>query len=303
MRFSSEELLMQHRRELKNKFCQIVNCQMISILHTYIQTTCFRFSIVFLIIVSILACSSNSNYNREELPVNASQSWDGTWVRDQFQNLGKLEIIKVNKDSIQFELHASSGGHESDIDGTASAIDSIAAIFLKNKGNDSCKLEFRLLGDSVIIVKESGNNCFTATGVTYSGKYENEKFLPVDDQEENKTLFELEIFRTKEQDSIFRSLVGDKYSLFVASTQLISEDDDIDSLNAIVRSSGVRGLFTLMENIIMFDSSSNNFWAAVIDDKKRVFYFTNHKDYKNRLPNTIEKWRQNFKEYPVIYNK
>ena len=43
-----------------------------------------------------------------------------------------------------------------------------------------------------------------------------------------------------------------------------------------------------------------NIWAAVIDDNK-VYYFTNNKEYKNRLPKTIDNWRQNFKNYEVIY--
>jgi hypothetical protein len=254
-------------------------------------------------ILSITGCSAHDDHKGEKLQINASQSWIGTWIRNQSQSLGKLDVIKVNKDSIQFELHASSGGHESSIDGIAIATDTTAAIFSTKEGVDSCRFEFKLIGDTVVVVKESGNNCFAAIGVTYSGEYRNENLLPLDDHEENKTLFDLEIFKTKEQDSIFRSLVGDKYPLFVTSTQLTSEDEDMDSLNAMVKSSAVRGLYTQLENIIMIDPSNNMIWAAVIDDQQRVLYFTNNKEYKNKLPNAIENWRQNFKQYPVIYKK
>jgi hypothetical protein len=61
----------------------------------------------------------------------------------------------------------------------------------------------------------------------------------------------------------------------------------------------LRGLYTIMENIIMIDSSKN-IWAAVIDDNK-IYYFTNRLDYKTKLPRTIENWRNRFKDYKVIY--
>jgi len=253
------------------------------------------------IIVNILGCTPNKETKRQNVIIKASASWVGNWIRKQFQNPGKLEIIKVSQDSIQFELHASSGGHEGSIDGIAVVKDTTVAIFSTKEGSDSCRLELSFVGDSVITVKESGNNCFAAIGVTYNGEYRKEKALLGEDENE-ETLLDLEIFKTKEQDSIFRSLVGDKYPLFVNSTQLTSEDDDLDSMHTVVKSSGVRGLFTLMENVIMIDSV-NNIWAAVIDDKQKVLYFTNSKVYKNKLPKTIDNWRRNFMEYPVIYNQ
>lgn len=257
--------------------------------------------ISFLIIIEFSACTSGNQTGEKKIITRASKLWTGSWTRSEYQNPGKLDILNVSNDSIQFELHASSGGHESSVEGIAIANDTTSAIFSSKEKSDSCKIEFRLVGDS-IIVKELGNKCLTSTGVTYDGIYKNENDLTVEDEKEpNKSLFDIEIFKTRAQDSIFRSLVGDKYSLFVESTQLTSEVDDLDSLNSVVRSSGVRGLFTQMENIIMIDES-NNIWAAVIDDHK-VLYFTNNKIFKNKLPKTIDNWRKNFVEYLVIYNQ
>ena len=254
------------------------------------------------LILKFSACTSNNETGDKKVLTKASSLWVGSWIRNEYQNPGKLDIIHVSNDSIQFELHASSGGHESGVVGIAIATDTAIAIFSSNEKIDSCKIEFRLVWDT-IIVRQLGNRCLAATGVMYDGKYKNEDNLIIEDgDEQNKTLLDLEIFTTIDQDSIFRSLVGGSYSLFVNSTQLTSEDDDLDSMNTVVKSSGIRGLFTLMENMIMIDSV-NNIWAAVIDDKQKVLYFTNSKVHKNRLPKTIDNWRRNFMHYPVIFNQ
>lgn len=264
-----------------------------------IQKCFFRMLVSLLLITTFFACSSNNQAAEEKDRIKASALWIGSWSRDEYQNPGNLDILAVHNDSIRFELHASSGGNESSIEGIAIAIDSAIAIYSSKEENDSCKIELRLVGDS-IIVREAGNKCATAMGVMYSGVYKNESYITFENgDEQHKTLFDLEIFKTERTDSIFRSLVGSDYSLFVNSTQLISEDEDLDSLNTVVRSSGIRGLFTQMENIIMIDTA-DNIWAAVIEDQ-RVLYFTNSKTYKNKLPRTIENWRKRFKEYPIHY--
>lgn len=152
------------------------------------------------------------------------------------------------------------------------------------------------MGDSIITIGQKKGTCFAGMAVTYDGAYKNEN-LP--EEEASANLISAGVFTTEKEDTAFKSLVGENYSLFVNSTQLISESEDLDNFNASVHSSGVRGLFTAMENIIMIDSLYN-IWAAVIDDGK-VYYFTNNDDYKEKLPKTIDNWRQRFKDYPVVY--
>jgi hypothetical protein len=170
------------------------------------------------------------------------------------------------------------------------------AVFFNSNKNDTCLVEFKLMGDSSITIEHKKGMCYAGMGVTYDGQYKNSKILP---EEKDENLVSLGIFKTEKDDSLFRSIVGDKYNAFVTSTQFTSEDEDMDSLKAKVYTSGVTGLFTIQENIIMMDSA-NTIWAAVLDDEK-VYYFTNNNDYKTRVPKTIDKWRERFKEYPVIY--
>jgi hypothetical protein len=260
-------------------------------------------SVIGYFLVSGLLCSCFSNDSSNNIPPNdiipiktANKLWIGKWVREQWQNDATLEISNIKSDSIEFSLFAGSGGHTGEIAGMAVVRDSIAT-FINSEETDTCLIEFILIGDSVIRIKQKRGNCFTALAVTYDGYYKNSKKISIKGNEED--LVTLGILKTREQDSLFRALVGESYSLFVNSTQLTSEDDDLDSLNITVRSSGVRGLYTFMENIIMIDSS-NNIWAAVIDDNK-VYYFTTKKEYTEQLPKTIDNWRQNFKNYPIVY--
>jgi len=243
--------------------------------------------ILFVLIV-LTSCSSNKLVNH---------NWEGKWVRQEWQNNATLEITKVTADYIDFFILAHSGAHTGEIEGKASIRDTIA-IFSSQDDMEECTIEFRLIGDSIIIVNQKEGHCLAGLGVTYSGKYVNSKLI-TKKSAINEDLISLDIL-TSQEDSAFRELVGNSYDLFVKYTHLIYQDDDIDSLKMKVISSGVRGMFTYMEYIIMVDSQYR-FCAAVIDNNK-VLYFSNIEAFKNQLPKTIEKWRERFKEYEVIYN-
>ena len=251
---------------------------------------------LYILIVLAVSCNLRDKSDKNIGTKTVSKSWIGKWQRRMWQNDGYLEIKSIRNDSLEFSLFASSGGHSGELEGLALLQDNLAT-FLEINDDDTCLVIFKLITDSVISIDQKTGICFTALSVTYSGNYTNEKVLT--QSENSKTLLDLKIFNTRTQDTLFKSLVGQQYTKFVNSTQLTSEDEDLDSLHANVHSSGVRGLFTFMENIIMIDSL-NNIWAAVIDNNK-IYYFTNRADYKSSLPKTIDNWRQNFKEYEVVY--
>jgi len=251
---------------------------------------------------SFISCTSNGTPKspdtmaaKSEAPAAASNLWVGEWGRQEWQNSASLEVTGISGDSIFFSLQANSGAHISEIEGGA-AVKGNTATYLYTGEQDSCLIEFKLSGDSVITVKQQGN-CMAALAVSYAGVYKNNKLISSIEKEE--TLIDLGIFKTKKEDSLFRSLVGNDYTLFVHSTQITSEGEDLDGLNATMQASGVRGLFSIMENIIMKDASQN-IWAAVLHDNK-VYYYTNSDLFKTSLPKTIENWRQNFKDYEVVF--
>ena len=259
-----------------------------------------RFLLLLIITKILVSCSHNSgsgnNATADSLKKQpASELWLGTWERREWSSGATLEITAIMADSIVFFLQAFNGGHGGELEGVALVKDNVAQFYSSNK-NDTCLLQFKLMGDTSIRIEHKKGMCYAGMGVSYDGQYKNAKALP---EEEEETLVGLGIFKTEKEDSLFRALTGDKYKSFVYSTQTTSEEGDGDSLNAKVYSSGVTGLYTISENIIMIDSI-NTIWAAVLYGEK-VYYFTNSDEYKTRLPKTIEAWRQRFKEHPIVY--
>lgn len=99
------------------------------------------------------------------------------------------------------------------------------------------------------------------------------------------------------QEQVFIDLVRAQYKNFTNTGNLFTNAKDLDNLGAHVHKMGVRGLFTIMESIIMIRDSDNSIWAAVIDNDN-VLYFTNTQDVQ--IPITIEQWRARFKDKMVV---
>jgi hypothetical protein len=57
-------------------------------------------------------------------------------------------------------------------------------------------------------------------------------------------------------------------------------------------------MFTIVEGIVM-RGSRGQLWAAYID-RNDVRYFTTELDYRNRVPLTIERWRERFADKNVV---
>jgi hypothetical protein len=228
-------------------------------------------------------------------PTNNSR-WIGNWDRREWQAGASLEVKSIKNDSLIFSLSSSDGGHTGEIEGSA-YVKGNEAVF-KSSEIEGCKLVMRISGDSVInITDENTCNGYGGIGVGFSGKFVNQKLLP---KEKKQTLISLNIL-TEQQNAIFAPLVDTNYQRFVDCTEMIEDRSDkkTEEFGAKVFCSGVRGLYTYMEYIIMIDDQ-NHIWAAVINNQK-VFYYTNSKDYINKLPNTIEEWRTGFKDYPLMY--
>ncbi|CAM3944072.1 hypothetical protein MUGA111182_18640 [Mucilaginibacter galii] len=263
----------------------------------------FYFPVSILFSITYISCNHSSKTTKQSVPspvkepVKAADThWVGTWERDDRFDGASLTVTRIIKDSIEFNLWAQSGGHTGEMEGKAYIKGNVA--YYEPTEDKACKATFTLMADSVI-VKANGCDSYTGIGVTFDGKYTNSKALAKTSKKSE--LASMRVVLTASEDSVFRKLVGKDYQTFVSCTQLTYDGDNLDAeLQAKVISGAVRGLFTSMENIIMIDSTKH-IWAAVIEDSERVNYYTNDKQYANKLPKTIENWRQTFKDYPVIY--
>ncbi|MFC4769028.1 hypothetical protein [Effusibacillus consociatus] len=224
---------------------------------------------------------------------NVAQSiWSGTWTRSLNSNGAILSISNENSTSFDFSIEASSGGNTGNIKGNAVKKGNTAIY----ESGDNCTITFNLIGETIKVDQNQGCLSHVGMGVTFSGTYQKGE-----EKEKKSDLVQLGVLKNHDQDQKFKELVGDDYNLFIERFQIISEPKNVDAFDATVKSGSVKGLYTVMEAIVMSDSKGK-FWAALIDDKQ-VKYYTNDNSYKTKLPKTIEEWRQGFKNLPIIYMK
>ncbi|WP_096199687.1 hypothetical protein [Bacillus sp. FJAT-45350] len=229
---------------------------------------------------------------KEELDelIDEEFMWEGQRIRYSSFHEGTLSISDVSDSGFSFKLHAVNGANMGDIWGDARFINGFGFYY----DGEGCELVFEPIDDGIQI--EANESClyYGGMGVYFDGEYVRE----VDEKKED-SLVEFDIFKTKEQDEHFRELVGDDYVLFTDRLQLIQSGEDLDRVGAEVYLGGVRGLFSIMEAIIMFNHD-NEFWAAALVDDE-VYYYTNVDNSKENIPETIRKWINNFGNVTVEF--
>lgn len=82
--------------------------------------------------------------------------------------------------------------------------------------------------------------------------------------------------------------------------QLAGQLDNLDEFSATVESGFMRGAAIFTAGIVM-RGDDGRLWAAYIDGEV-VRYFTTEAGYKNTLPRTIDKWREQFAEKPIVFD-
>lgn len=242
------------------------------------------------------------NRNQELMEIQKRYSWTGHWKREGYFDGSSLEITSQNENMIRFSIDAIDGGHMGFLEGYA-VINQNTAIYVEQSSgeefneSENIVVLFTLNGDTTITIKEMSMYNGAGFGVSYNGDYTR--------GDSKDTLNEYvpngrKIFNNESQETIFKELVGNYYIDFLNTTQVKETATDIDGFKATVHYFAVKHMYTLMESIIIIDSS-NKIWAAVIDGEN-LYYFTNSQKHKKSLPKTINKWRSDFSDYPIIYS-
>lgn len=231
--------------------------------------------------------TNNAAKELPQAPIN--HNWEGFWSRkgSSFAN-ANINISHNTGNSFWFEMEAASGANSGKVAGVALIQDNTAIFKDKNGGI----MNFKLENDNLTIEQNFKMTYYGGNGVVFSGNY-SKGSAP----KQETTFNNLKIL-TPVQDEIFKNLVKEHYSTFTNTAHLTYTTEDLDGFGSRVHTMGVRGLFTIMESIIMV-RDDNKIWAAVIDGNN-VLYFTNTNRTK-ALPLTIEKWRERFKNKSVLY--
>lgn len=91
---------------------------------------------------------------------------------------------------------------------------------------------------------------------------------------------------------IFNELKDEYFEDFLKCIGNIHNEDNIDSFRCNVISTGVTGLYTICESILMY--TENDVYGAFLHDDEKIYYFTSDDNFRKEKPKTIIKWLSGF---------
>jgi hypothetical protein len=220
-------------------------------------------------------------------------SWSGVWNYPSRYAPSTLTVKVLSATKIKFDINALNGANVGEISGTA-RVRGNKAFFDDRESNaedtekKGCRLLFINQGKSVTVKQSTECSFYGGNGVYFAGDYAKGNAKATKDN-----FVKREVFPNLGLDRKFKTLVDKDYEKFLDAFHIISEDEDLDALEAKVFSACVRGICPYMAGIIMFDAKGN-IWAAVINDeneeKTLIHYYTNVAAWTDKLPKTIEAW-------------
>jgi len=230
----------------------------------------------------------------EKSGFSIKKRWWGTWEAGKDRNWfeQELSITKVYEDKFDFKLICIHGAHIGEISGSAKFISSNEAIFEKQDNFDEeiCRLHFYKINHSMQITEEDCNS-YHGMRAYFDGNYEFKKdiFDYYDEHIDDTILSNIYALTGRHYWEKFQQCFSDTHEL-----------DDLDEIGAYIISGGVAGLYTIQESILMVDKNKNIWGAFINDEDDKVYYFASLPEWKNKIPLTIEKWRENFKDKELI---
>lgn len=94
-------------------------------------------------------------------------------------------------------------------------------------------------------------------------------------------------------------ITGQYYRPLLDRFQQVGTSENNDTFTAKVMTGGAKGLYMSFEAIVM-RGANGQLWAAYIDHEV-VRYFTTEREFRERLPQTIEMWRGRFRDKNVVF--
>jgi hypothetical protein len=209
---------------------------------------------------------------------------------------GHLFIREVGSAGFLFDMTVMSGSHNGVLSGFAKIVShDLAYARIHKEGDESiCEVSFhRSFNDGRrLITTEEQSSClrYHGMGVTFGGTFVREYEGLFD----SRALDELDLQR-------LYSITGEHFDRLAACFQLVHRVDEIlDPFVATAIAGAPRGMFTIMEGIVM-RGTRGELWAAYTR-RNDVLYFTTQRNYQDRLPLTFERWRERFNDKHVIFS-
>ena len=253
--------------------------------------------------------SKKMAFDLVESPVADTIGWTGNWHLSGVWDEGLLMIGNVTSDSFDFALSIFRSSHAGTLEGQAKINGDKAFYSAKDFEEEPCKLNFALKADHVMLSQGSSNfACGFGARANADGNYEKKNWLKKAKMAYGNT--EDAIFPNQALHDAFKSLVGkNAYPVFAYNMQLIdkSKNEAPEKIKATVVKGFISGMVGSHEAVVMYDAQGKIYAATIDFDKTNneslVRYFTNDPLYSERLPLTIEEWREGFKNYRLIFEK
>lgn len=226
------------------------------------------------------------------------KAFEGCWngKNSNYFHGSQIDIRVLSDDLIFYQLNAFNGANSGGINSFAIVTKNVAQTIFKDilaiKEKESVVFKFSVENN---ILKLFSNNYYymCGAGVGFDSEYTKEKV-----NISTPTAQQVGIVDTKEQDDIFKRLVGSEYANFILYTSGVYYMEDVfDGKKVKSGKSMLRGLSGYCFYII----SEDNIYAAICKDST-IEYFTNDKNYADKLPLPIADWTTDKKELKVNYN-
>lgn len=227
-----------------------------------------------------------------EIITKEKNIWWGNWHNESKVKGGNLMISRVSSDSFFFNISIYDGARTGEVDGKAQILTPNSA-FAKISSFDGkdCHIVFRrrIENDNWLIEIEEGENCnsFHGFNSTFSGIYAHKTELVIDEG----YLDEIDL------NEITR-MTGKYINTFLENFQQFGEGENLDGDEYIVINSGVKGLYTIMESIVVKDQIGN-IWCAFIDPEFDLIRYYSNNELRSK---SIDNWLKRFDEKEVKEN-
>lgn len=224
--------------------------------------------------------------------------WWGKWNTEDNGKAhgGHLFIREVGATGFLFDLSVFNGGHTGQITSYARIVSADVAYARMPNGGAGVtgEIVFRRdfhNGRRTIQIDETASCSYhRGMGAVFSGEFARK----ADALFNGGVLNELELAR-------LYSISGQYFDSMSQRFQGLSPLENLDDFHADVTGGGVRGLYTIMEGIVM-RGIFGELWVAYIDNDV-VRYFTTQTKWKDKLPKTIEQWREKFQEKEIVFHQ
>ena len=220
--------------------------------------------------------------------VNIAFNWQGTWQRVSVSPFygGELVIRRSGEDHLSFDLSAMGGANSGALAGKLQLKDGEARYSV-----EGCQLRLTPRNGLLQVTQEGDSYaCGAGSGVYYDGLYVASRQI----LEHQYDLLSTALVRTEEEDLRARKLLQKDYQTLLDSGSVFSQDSSAELPGAEVTDMWLQGLANTNAAIFV-RGAKGELWVALLavvgpTDEVRVRYYTTEPEWKQRLPDVVQRW-------------